>query len=224
MTAPAPTRHQLRVLALLGNGHDTHAIATRVGLTGQGVASLLHRTAKALGVRYRAQAVAVAELRGLLVRDEAGLLAVAPPEAPPLLTPRRLEVLRHAANGRTNAEIARGLGLSVDTVKDLMRRIYAALGARDRAHAVAVAMVRGLIHPREIDLPQPTPGQPPDGALCGMPHHRYPASVCGKPAGHDRPPLPHRPTPHAAVLVIGGRECGSVAWGPDDNPPKETAR
>lgn len=51
-----------------------------------------------------------------------------------------------------------------------------------------------------------------DPALCGLPHYDYPESLCAEPAGHDEP---ERPSPHAAVLVIGGKECGAVAWGPE---------
>jgi len=51
------------------------------------------------------------------------------------------------------------------------------------------------------------PGPPPDPALCGLPHGDYPQSLCREPAGHGGP--------HAARLVIGGEECGAVAWGPD---------
>ncbi|WP_405461559.1 helix-turn-helix transcriptional regulator [Streptomyces sp. NBC_00101] len=72
-----------------------------------------------------------------------------------LLTARRLDVLRLAANGYTNAEIARELWISEDSVKSHMRLAYEQLGARDRAHAVAVCLVRGLIHPHEVQLQPP---------------------------------------------------------------------
>lgn len=72
-----------------------------------------------------------------------------------LLTPRRLEVLRYAANGYTNAEIAAELWLSENCIKSHMQIAYRALGARDRANAVAIAMVRGLIAPHEVKLRPP---------------------------------------------------------------------
>lgn len=61
-----------------------------------------------------------------------------------------------------------------------------------------------------------------DQSVRGLPHRTYPESTCAEPAGHDAPP---RPTPHAAPLVIDGRECGAVAWGPDqpDSTPETTA-
>ncbi|MDH6224322.1 helix-turn-helix transcriptional regulator [Streptomyces sp. MJP52] len=72
-----------------------------------------------------------------------------------LLTARRLEVLRLAANGRTNAEIAKTLFISEEAVKSHMQLAYRSLGARDRTHAIAICLVRGLIHPHEIQLCPP---------------------------------------------------------------------
>ncbi|MFI8872429.1 response regulator transcription factor [Streptomyces sp. NPDC055243] len=72
-----------------------------------------------------------------------------------LLTPRRLQVLRLAANGHSNADIGRLLWISEDSVKTHVRLAYDQLGARDRAHAIAICLVRGLIHPHEIELCPP---------------------------------------------------------------------
>lgn len=77
------------------------------------------------------------------------------PADKPLVTARRLELLTLAANGYTNAEIGKELWLSEDTVKSQMSLAFKQLGARDRAHAVAVCLVRGLIHPHEIQLLPP---------------------------------------------------------------------
>ena len=74
-----------------------------------------------------------------------------------LLTPRRLEVLRLAANGHSNADIGRRLWISEDSVKTHVRIAYEQLGARDRAHAIAICLVRGLIQPHEIELCPPKP-------------------------------------------------------------------
>lgn len=79
-----------------------------------------------------------------------------------LLTARRLEVLRLAANGHSNAEIARRLWITEDSVKTHLRLAYDQLGARDRAHATAILLVRGLLYPHEIELCPPR--QPKDAA------------------------------------------------------------
>jgi len=61
------------------------------------------------------------------------------------LTERELEVLAGMSDGRSNAEIGRALFLSEDTVKTHARRLFRKLGASDRAHAVAIAIRRGLV-------------------------------------------------------------------------------
>ncbi|RZU46689.1 regulatory LuxR family protein [Krasilnikovia cinnamomea] len=61
------------------------------------------------------------------------------------LTERELQVLRGMADGKSNAEIARELYVSEDTVKTHARRLFRKLGARDRAHAVAAGFRYGLV-------------------------------------------------------------------------------
>ena len=63
------------------------------------------------------------------------------------LTKRELEVLRHIACGRTNAEIARLLFVSDETVKTHASRVFAKLGARDRTQAVILAYEYGVVEP-----------------------------------------------------------------------------
>jgi ATP/maltotriose-dependent transcriptional regulator MalT len=55
------------------------------------------------------------------------------------LSERELEVLGLLASGRSNAEIARDLVISVGTVKTHTNNIYRKLGARNRAEALARA-------------------------------------------------------------------------------------
>lgn len=54
------------------------------------------------------------------------------------LTTRQLEVLQQLASGGTNAEIARRLGISTETVKKHLTAAYRKLGVADRASALAV--------------------------------------------------------------------------------------
>ncbi|MCY9782301.1 response regulator transcription factor [Nocardiopsis sp. EMB25] len=63
----------------------------------------------------------------------------------PALSPRETEVLRLAADGRTNAEIGRALHISATTVKTHLMRVYDKLGVADRTAAVSQAIRRGLL-------------------------------------------------------------------------------
>jgi DNA-binding CsgD family transcriptional regulator len=54
------------------------------------------------------------------------------------LTPREAEVLRFTSAGRTNAQVAGDVGLSVHSVKFHLASIYRKLGVRNRTEAAAV--------------------------------------------------------------------------------------
>jgi DNA-binding NarL/FixJ family response regulator len=62
-----------------------------------------------------------------------------------MLTPRELDVLRGAAQGKSNEEIAAALYISMHTVKNHIKSVLSKLGAADRTHAVTVALKRGFI-------------------------------------------------------------------------------
>ena len=62
------------------------------------------------------------------------------------LTAREAEVLQHVARGLGNKEIALEIGRSTETVKAHLESIFRKLDARDRAHAVTIALQRGFIH------------------------------------------------------------------------------
>lgn len=49
---------------------------------------------------------------------------------------------------------------------------------------------------------------------CGAVHDSYPETVCTEPPRHRMP--------HSGPLIIGGRECGGTAWGPDHGTAPET--
>lgn len=76
--------------------------------------------------------------------------AVAPPAEPEPgpqveLSQREGELLVRLARGLSNGEIGRQLWISEDTVKTHARRLYRKLGARDRAHAVALGYQLGVL-------------------------------------------------------------------------------
>ncbi|MFJ8748023.1 response regulator [Streptomyces sp. NPDC102441] len=61
------------------------------------------------------------------------------------LSAREREVLRLVAKGTSNREIAAELFISEATVKTHLTHVFAKLGAKDRAAAVAVAYERGIL-------------------------------------------------------------------------------
>ena len=63
------------------------------------------------------------------------------------LSQRELEVLGLIARGHTNKDAAAQLFISEATVKTHLLHIYAKLGVKDRAAAVAVGYERGLLTP-----------------------------------------------------------------------------
>jgi DNA-binding CsgD family transcriptional regulator len=66
-------------------------------------------------------------------------------QRPPKVTPRELEVLELVAAGMSTREIARRLWVTEETVKTHVRRLHDRLGARTRAHAVAIAYRSGIL-------------------------------------------------------------------------------
>lgn len=69
------------------------------------------------------------------------------------LTVRQRQVLALVANGTTNAGIGRILGIVRTTVDRHLAEIYLSLGARDRANAVAIALVTGQLDSQQIHIP-----------------------------------------------------------------------
>ncbi|MCB0113447.1 MAG: response regulator transcription factor [Caldilineaceae bacterium] len=60
------------------------------------------------------------------------------------LTARELEIVRHAAKGRTNHEIAADLQVSVNTVKAHLRNAYEKLNVASRAELAVLALSAGM--------------------------------------------------------------------------------
>jgi DNA-binding CsgD family transcriptional regulator len=66
------------------------------------------------------------------------------------LTDREIEVLRLAARGRSNKEIAEHLIVTPKTVGNHIEHIYAKIGVVNRAGAALFAMRNGLIPETEL--------------------------------------------------------------------------
>lgn len=66
------------------------------------------------------------------------------------LTQSELRTLKMIAKGWQGKEAAKQLGISPNTVKDQMQRIYMRLGATTAAHAVGLAFIGGIIKPEDL--------------------------------------------------------------------------
>lgn len=77
--------------------------------------------------------------------DQAVLGRPAEPPEGPSLSPLQTQILRLVQQGRTNKEIARVIDSTEMAVKMHLRSIFAKLKARNRAHAVTIAVASGLI-------------------------------------------------------------------------------
>ena len=72
------------------------------------------------------------------------------------LTDRESEILRFVASGATNAEIARQLWITQQTVKFHVSNVYRKLDVANRTEACHYAHVNGLVAPREQLAPVPS--------------------------------------------------------------------
>ncbi|MFD9721061.1 helix-turn-helix transcriptional regulator [Streptomyces sp. NPDC059076] len=70
------------------------------------------------------------------------------------MTHRQVQLLILAANGHTNRAIAKKRGITEDTVKSQLQVIYRKLRVSDRAQAVAVALVIGLLTTSDVHVPE----------------------------------------------------------------------
>jgi DNA-binding NarL/FixJ family response regulator len=104
------------------------AIQLHAACTAMVAAELLAALSPVAGVAVSRRAAAVSAWR-----DEYGL------------TGRERAVLRGIVEGKTNAEMAAEMGLTVKTVKNVVSSVLFKLEARSRTEAAVVALRRGLV-------------------------------------------------------------------------------
>ena len=144
----------------VGGVAATHAIraidpdARVVALTTYDGDADIHRALSAGACAYLIKDAMIDQLVAAIRSAAAGKRVIPAPLASKLaeftpradLTARELEVLQHVAKGLGNKEIAQVIGRSTETVKAHLESIFRKLDARDRAHAVTIALQRGFIH------------------------------------------------------------------------------
>ena len=139
-------------------------------LSGNDAIRALHRTAPSLGIvahgnrperhiataalqagatAYVARTAGAQELRRAVesaLAQESFLDPAVPPRGSRgKLTRRQRQILQRLANGESTTVAARELDLSEETVKTHTKNIMSRLGARNRTHAVAIALRESLI-------------------------------------------------------------------------------
>ena len=107
--------------------------------------SAMQAGASAYLARTAAADLLMRAVRAALAQESFVDPAVPPPGSRGKLTRRQREILQLLANGESTTVAARELGLSEETVKTHTKNILARLGARNRTHAVAIALRECLI-------------------------------------------------------------------------------
>ena len=130
VVAPEDSRRARELFAqkVLGTAPATEATGVLVSTT---------------GTRLSVELSAVPLRSGQRIVGVFGLIEEGPGDEgatpPPHLTPRQVEVLRLLEQGRSTKQIASDLHLSTETVRNHIRRLFAALGVHTRLEAVATA-------------------------------------------------------------------------------------
>ncbi|KFI08109.1 response regulator transcription factor [Massilia sp. BSC265] len=114
------------------------------------------RALKAGASGYMLKSAVGDELVDVIRAVHAGKIYIAPSVAVSIssnlqasaVTEREAQVLELASTGKTNRLIGAQLSISEETVKMHMKSVLAKLGARDRTHAVVMALERGIIELR----------------------------------------------------------------------------
>ncbi len=138
------------VLVLTSYDDDAYVFA----LLEAGAAGYLLKNASEDDLLGAVRAVAAGEsaLHPSVARKVLGRFSAGATPTPPEddLSPRELEVLRVAATGRTNKEIARDLDISPRTVQVHLANIFSKLGVGSRTEAVLFGIRRGWVDPKTI--------------------------------------------------------------------------
>ncbi len=113
--------------------------------TGDSDAELLYSGLDSGARGYALKAGSMTELVGAIERIAAGGSYVDPRLDRILLSPREREIMHLMAEGMTADAIGNQLNVSVETVRTHVRNVIRKLQARNRVHAIALALERGEI-------------------------------------------------------------------------------
>uniref|UniRef100_UPI0012F650BA LuxR C-terminal-related transcriptional regulator n=1 Tax=Nocardia vinacea TaxID=96468 RepID=UPI0012F650BA len=177
--APRPlTPREAEILGMIFADKTTVAIAQQTGLARDVVQTTINRMLRKFGVGTRVEAVVHALRLGYIDLDNIPGPAISPHRQ---LSGSELEIVRLAAAGQTNEQIGNSghLGLSPDSVGQILPQIFEMLGVRTRSGAVVQALRLGYLDLADI----PTPAAMASGIAAGD----------ANAAAHSVTPLPARP-------------------------------
>jgi len=133
MTASLSPREQ-QILDMIARGYSNPEIARELGTHIQTVKTQVSGLFEKIGAKTRAHAITLSS--PVPTKDGTYYLTV---------TPHEHNLIRLIAYGTPNAEIARRLGTSPDTIKNQINRLFQKFGATHRAHLVALAWTYGFL-------------------------------------------------------------------------------
>ncbi|MGZ3636599.1 MAG: response regulator transcription factor [Ktedonobacterales bacterium] len=135
------------VLALTAYDDDQYVLA----LLDAGAAGFMLKDARgqelveAVRAVHRGEAVLQPRVAARALRRAVARTTATPIPTPPPLSDREMDVLREAARGLPNKDIARRLNLSVRTVHTHLSNIFTKLSVGSRTEAVLLALRRGWV-------------------------------------------------------------------------------
>lgn len=160
---------EVRIIAGLARGHTRRRIAADLGAPEGTVSNRLLRLGRRLGARGSIQPVLVDY--GYAYGYLAGLEAERTGQVP--LSSRQEAVLVMTARGCSALRMAAALDVSLDTVREHRRRLYWALGAQTRGHAVALGWQAGILHHQPGKRVAPAPAEDRRLVAVDIAHHRH---------------------------------------------------
>lgn len=148
------TQREAVVATLASRGHADKLIAYELGIAQGTVTALMNRVLRKLGARSRTELVRLLATPTALDRVSMGsdrdFVVLSTDDGARAhdavfagLSPHEREVVRAAAAGRSNAEIANERGVSTNTVAKQLTSSYRKLGVQARADLVRLARAKG---------------------------------------------------------------------------------
>jgi DNA-binding NarL/FixJ family response regulator len=148
---------QTAVIILTGHEEDEHVFeGIKAGAQGYLLKdSEPEDLSRAIHTVWAGDTIIAPDLAQKMLRTFEGERSGTPQLAPPPLTERELEVIKALAQGMSDRQIARSLGISEKTVRNHTSNIYRKLHIFDRTQAVIYAVREGVIDVRDLEYRPP---------------------------------------------------------------------